>query len=204
MGLKKTLKNNRFIRGLYFLYKSYFGYGPKSFGLCGENVAITPPLQINNPKNVFFHGNNRISNAFISTVNAKFIMKPYAGAAEGLRVITGNHAMIVGRYYRSITEAEKPSGLDKDVVAESDVWIGTGVTLLSGVTLGRGSIVAAGAVVNRSTPPYSISGGVPARFIKFKWSIDEILEHEKSLYPAEERFTKEELEQIFKQYNTKE
>ena len=48
-------------------------------------------------------------------------MKAHSGAAEGLRVTTGNHAMILGRFYRSITEAEKPSGLDQDVIVESDV-----------------------------------------------------------------------------------
>ena len=81
--------------------------------------------------------------------------------------------------------------------------IGCNVTLLSGVTIGRGCTVAAGAVVNKSTPPYAVIGGVPAKFIKFKWSIDEILEHESILYPEEERFTREELEKIFDTYTKK-
>mgnify|MGYP002624927611 FL=1 len=136
------------------------------------------------------------------TTNARFIMKPHSGAAEGLRVSTGNHAMILGQFYRTITEAGKPKGLDKDVVVESDVWIGRNVTLLSGVTLGRGATIAAGAVVSRDIPPYSLAGGVPARFIKFKWSIDEILYHEAQLYPEEDRYTREQLKEIFRKYNS--
>ena len=52
----------------------------------------------------------------------------------------------------------------------------------------------------KSTPPYAVIGGVPAKFIKFKWTIDEILEHEATLYPEEERFSREELEKIFEEY----
>jgi acetyltransferase-like isoleucine patch superfamily enzyme len=129
--------------------------------------------------------------------HARFIMKPHSGAAEGLRVTTGNHAMIVGRFYRSIKGQEKPKGLDKDVVVESDVWIGRNVTLLCGVTIGRGAVIGAGAVVNKDVPPYCIVGGVPAKPIKFKWTIDQIIEHEAILYPESERFSREELEKIF-------
>ena len=70
----------------------------------------------------------------------------------------------------------------------------------SGVTVGRGTTVAAGAVVGKSMPPYCICGGVPAKFIKFYWTIDQILEHEAKLYPENERYTREQLEEIFAKY----
>lgn len=200
MGLIQSIKKNRFIRGLYFLYQNYFGYSRKSFGYIADDVTLTPPLVITNPKNVFLYGDNGLCNASIYTTNAKFIMKKHSDAGEGLRVTTGNHAMVLGRFWRSITEAEKPEGLDEDVIVESDVWIGRNVSLLSGVTIGRGCTVAAGAVVAKSTPPYAVIGGVPAKFIKFKWTIDEILEHEAALYPEKERFSREELEKIFEEY----
>ena len=81
------------------------------------------------------------------------------------------------------------------------MWIGCNVTLLSGVTIGRGATVAAEAVVSKSMPPYCICGGVPAKFIKFYWTIEQILEHESKLYPEADRYTPEELENIFNQLN---
>ena len=77
------------------------------------------------------------------------------------------------------------------------------MTLLSGVHIGRGAIVAAGAVVSKDVPPYSIVGGIPARIIKFRWTIEEILEHEHILYPEEERLAKYELIEIFQKHNDK-
>ena len=202
--MKNLLRYNRFIRGLYFLYRDYFGScNRRKFGYIGDKVTLMPPLRIDNPKNVFLYGDNGLRNADIMATNARFIMKPHSGAAEGLRVTTGNHAMIVGRYYRTITEQEKPKGLDKDVIVESDVWIGRNVTLLSGVRIGRGAIIAAGAVVNKNVPPYCIAGGVPAKPIKFKWTIDQILEHESKLYPEQERFSREQLEILFAETKTK-
>lgn len=46
------------------------------------------------------------------------------------------------------------------------VWIGANVTLLPGVCIGEGAIIAAGAVVNKNVEPFTIVGGVPAKFIK--------------------------------------
>ena len=90
--------------------------------------------------------------------------------------------------------------IDKDVIVEEDCWIGCNVTLLAGAHIGRGSIVAAGAVVNKSTPPYAVIGGIPAKVIKFKWTVDDILKHEAILYPENERYTRKELEEIFSNY----
>lgn len=197
------LKNNRFLRGLYFLYKSYFGYHRKNFGYIADDVTLVPPLVMSNPKNVYLYGNNGLQHATILSTHAKFIMKNNSGAAVGLLVVTGNHAMKLGRFYRSISENEKPLGLDKDVIVESDVWIGANVTLLSGVVVGRGCTVAAGSVVTKSMPPYCVVAGIPAKPIKRKWTIEEILYHESVLYSEEERFTQEELEDIYSKYDLK-
>ncbi len=55
-------------------------------------------------------------------------------------------------------------------------------------------------MVTKDVPPYSVVGGVPARFIKLKWTINEILEHESILYPEAERLSIEYLEELFEKY----
>lgn len=151
-----------------------------------------------NTKKIFLYDYVGIgANAFISALNAKFICKGHCAIAENFTVHTGNHARLLQKFITEINEINKPVGYDKDVIVEEDVWIGCNVTLLAGVHIGRGCTVAAGAVVTKSMPPYCVVGGVPAKPIKFKWTIDEIIQHENILYPAEERFSREELEEIF-------
>ena len=57
--------------------------------------------------------------------------------------------------------------------------------------------------MTKSLPPYCVAVGVPAKPIKFKWTIDEILIHEEQLYPINERYTRTELEQFFDEYKWK-
>ncbi len=175
-------------------------FNPKRWGYLGGGITLDVNNIISNPENVYLYGNNGLKQAIILTPNAKFVMKKNSGSAYGLKVVTGNHARIVGIPYRNITESIKPKGFDKDVVVEEDVWIGINVTLLAGVSIGRGATVAAGAVVCKSMPPYCVCGGVPAKFIKFYWTIDQILEHESKLYPEEERYSRQQLEEIFNKY----
>lgn len=52
------------------------------------------------------------------------------------------------------------------IVIEDNVWIGKRAIILKGVHIGNGSIIAAGAVVNKSFPPNSLIGGVPAKLLK--------------------------------------
>lgn len=194
----------RLVRGLSFWYKEYVSNLDYSkYGRIDDTVYLEPPLRLSNPSNIYLEGHNSLKKAIIYSTNARFIMKTWAVAADGLRVSTGNHAMIIGRFFGSIKESEKPEGYDKDVVVEEDVWIARNVTLLPGVTVGRGAIVGAGAVVNRDVPPYCLVAGVPAKPIKFKWTVEQIIEHESHLYPEDKRFSREELETIIANTTTK-
>ena len=199
MNVSRCLKDNRFVRGLYSMWRRNFGnLKRKRFGFIGDHVILNSPFS-GHTHNIFIYDNVGIGpRAHFSTPNAKIIFKGNTAVAEGLTIHTGNHARVIGLFVTDITDKTKPKGYDKDVVIEKDVWIGSNVTILSGVHIGRGVTVAAGAVVNRDLPPYCLAGGVPAKPIKFYWSVDEIMEHEKKLYPEDERLSREELESIIK------
>ena len=137
--------------------------------------------------------------SIILNLRAKFIMKKYSFSGPELLVVTGNHMSVIGLPMRFIDDSMKDqldanNEYDKDIIVDEDVWIGARATLLSGVHIGRGCIIAAGAVVTQDIPPYAIVGGVPAKVIRFRWTVDEILEHEKMVYLQSECLTKEELE----------
>ena len=198
MSIIRKIKDNRFVRGLWRLWGCYFSAKHSKFGYIASNVKITPPYTMHKA-NIYIYENVGIGpNSFISTPNAKVTIKSNTTIAEGLTIHTGNHARVVGRFVSDITDKDKPKGFDSDVIIENDVWIGSNVTLLMGVTVGRGATIAAGAVVNKDIPPYCIAGGVPAKVIKFYWSIDEILQHEKLLYEKSNRDSRDELEKIIK------
>jgi acetyltransferase-like isoleucine patch superfamily enzyme len=96
-------------------------------------------------------------------------------------IITGDHRIdVIGKYIQE--NVDKLPENDLPVLIEDDVGVGANVTILKGVTIGRGSVIAAGAVVSKSTPPYSIAGGVPAKVIKYRFTPEQILKHEEILY----------------------
>jgi len=60
------------------------------------------------------------------------------------------------------------------VAIGSDVWIGNDVKILSGLSIGDGAVIASGAIVTKDVLPYSISGGIPAKHLKFRFSEDKV------------------------------
>lgn len=54
----------------------------------------------------------------------------------------------------------------------NDVWIGRGVHLKAGIKVGDGAVVASNSIVVNDVKPFSIVGGNPARFIKYRFSED--------------------------------
>ena len=62
-----------------------------------------------------------------------------------------------------------------NIIIGNDVWLGADSKIMSGVTIADGAVVAANALVSRDINAYEIYGGVPAKFIKKRFS-DEIIE----------------------------
>lgn len=201
MRIGRRIKNNRFIRGFHFVLSRNFGCLKRQrFGYIADNVSFTPPM-LGDVANVYIYDHVGIGPyALLSSPNAKIIIKGNCAIADHLTIHTGNHARVLGKFVTDIKDANKPKGYDKDVIIERDVWIGCNVTILAGVHIGRGATIAAGAVVNKDIPPYCIAGGVPAKPIKFYWTIEEIMKHEADLYPEAERLSREGLEKVFKDY----
>lgn len=99
----------------------------------------------------------------------------HINACGGGRIILGNDVLVAPNVVLRASD-HITSSLDKpireqghkpgEIVLEDDVWLGSNVTVIGDVRIGRGAVVAAGAVVIKDVEPYSIVGGVPAKFIK--------------------------------------
>jgi acetyltransferase-like isoleucine patch superfamily enzyme len=49
-----------------------------------------------------------------------------------------------------------------------DVWLGAGASVLPGIHIADGTVVGANSVVTKSTAPYSVVVGIPARVSRFR------------------------------------
>ncbi len=62
--------------------------------------------------------------------------------------------------------SRKYSQDSKEIVINSNVYVGARATILMGANIGENSFIAAGSLVNKNVEPYSMVGGVPAKLIK--------------------------------------
>lgn len=85
-----------------------------------------------------------------------------------------NYAYKYGKYFDNAAFEISPLRNNREVIIGNDVWIGANVILLPGIKIGDGAIVASGAVVTKDVDAYTVVGGVPAKFIKFRFNKEEI------------------------------
>ena len=154
-----------------------------SFGKCGTNVHIAEKSDIKGIQNIYIGDDVSVGpHSVLWTTGAKIIIKDKVIIGPGLSIITGNHRInFIGKYMADITEIEKEDDNDQDVIIEKDVWIGANVTILKGVTVAEGCVVGAGTVLTKSTEPYGIYVGVPAKYLKSRFSESQIIDHRKRL-----------------------
>ena len=153
----------------------------KQFASCGKDVIIDSGSIIAGKRNIEIGDDVYIGpQAIIYTTQAKLIFGSHIISGPRLTIMTGDHRTdVVGKYMKSLTEADKLPENDQDVVIEDDVWIGAGVSIYKGVRIGRGSVIAGGAVVTKDVPPYTIF--ISKNKNKPRFTEDEIELHEKLL-----------------------
>lgn len=176
----------------------------KRYGLAYSSTSVGIPSSIVGGNNIYLGEHVSIGPySILYAPKCKIIIKNYSYSGPRLYIGTGDHLIKVGYFSRMIDLALKQklggNNLDWDVCVEEDVWMGANVSILC-KKVGRGSIIAAGAVVTKDVPPYAVVGGVPAKFIKFHFTVDEIIEHEQKLYPEKERYSRQYLVDLFHEY----
>jgi acetyltransferase-like isoleucine patch superfamily enzyme len=110
----------------------------------------------------FITGRN-ISIGENSVINRNCYLDGRAGLSIGDRVSISPEC-----YLLSLThDVHSPefATLPKPVVIREYAWLGARCVILPGTVLEEGTVVAASAVVTRTTEPYSIMAGIPARKI---------------------------------------
>ncbi|KPY02878.1 Acetyltransferase [Pseudomonas savastanoi pv. nerii] len=103
----------------------------------------------------------------------------YTSIAEGVKILLGGeHRTDWITTYPFPAMAEQVADIKDyapskgDVVIGSDCWICANAVIVSGVNIGHGAIVAAGAMGVRDVAPYSVVGGNPCKFIRWRFEED--------------------------------
>lgn len=147
---------------------------------CGKLMLADCGAEVNIEKDAIFSQKVTLGDFSGIGINAKIYGECHIGAfvmmGTDVTVITRNH-----RFDRTDVPMMKQGFEDeKPVYIGDDVWIGDRVIILPGVHIGNGCIIAAGSVVTKDVAPYTVVGGVPAHFIKERFSEEQLTKHENS------------------------
>ncbi len=179
-------------------------------GYCGKHVYFGRPQYCLYPEKIFLYdrasvnpGATFVLSPFCNKDCGRFIMKENSTVAQNVTVINHNHTTkpVVGEIYKNQSTQHR-GDIVKDIIIETDAFVGANVTICTGVVVGRGAIVGAGSVLRKSIPPYSIAYGNPATHKKFIFTPEQIIQHELALYKEEERYSIEELRAMQNRYSS--
>lgn len=159
-------------------------YFSKRFKRLGAKSHLGMGLLVYEPKNISLGENFSIrQNSILGAINGELIVGDHVSIAENVtvnasekgKIALGNYVLIAPntvlrasdhvttRTDQTIREQGHTGG---EIIVEDDVWIGANCVVVAGAHIGKGAVIAAGAVVTKDVEPYTIVGGVPAKFLK--------------------------------------
>ena len=186
-------------------FKMMFFCGRRDrFGYIADTAVIEQHFW-GTKRNIYLYENTSIgAGAKILACKGKFVLRSNCSVSMGLTVVCENHTLYnkIGCYPNCPNWSDNTAA---DVIVEDEVWIGINVTLSPGTHISRGCVVAAGSVCikNKEYPPYSIIGGNPATFLKFKFSLEEQLEHERLRFAEKDRIPEDVLRANWEKFSVK-
>jgi acetyltransferase-like isoleucine patch superfamily enzyme len=123
-------------------------------------------------------------NIYMEKNNAKLVVGNFCSISTNVNIfLGGNHrtdwvtTYPFGHIHKNIFNTFNGIGhptTKGDVIIGNDVWIGENVTIMSGVTIGDGAVIATNSHIVKNVEPYSIVGGNPAKFIKYRFTSEQI------------------------------
>jgi len=152
----KNLPSSKLINNIRtYLYKPYFK-------AIGKNNIIGRSVNIANIHNIILCDN--------ITINAEVYL-----VASKSKIVIGNNVLIAPRcvlqtqnhnYIEKNILIREQGDISSDIIIQDDVWLGLNVMILPGVIIAQGCVIGAGSVVTKSTEPYGVYIGIPAKKIK--------------------------------------
>jgi acetyltransferase-like isoleucine patch superfamily enzyme len=139
----------------------------------GNHVAIDQFVTITTNAEIGDYVHIAPNCSIIGGASSKVIMKNHSGMAAGARVIAGGADFNSGTLTNPQVPKEYRSEIIGDVIFEEFSILGTNSVVLPGVTLSEGCVIGANSLVTKTTEPWTIYVGNPAKPIK-KRDIGEI------------------------------
>lgn len=141
-----------FLRGLFYgIFLKKLG---KRVFIC-KGVTIMSPQKVELGDNVYLGKNVTIAGQAGVTIGANSIIN------HNVNIISVNHI------YEDSSKTIREQGYSGGPISiGEDVWIATGAVIIKNVKIGKGAVIGANAVVTKDVAPYTLVGGVPAKFIR--------------------------------------
>ena len=132
----------------------------------GSHVRIDPDVILLATGPLTIGCYTHIATGVFITARAGFEMKNFANIAHGARIYTINDDYSGEHLMGPTIPAELLNLQPGAVLMQEHATVGAGAIVLPGVTLAEGSVLGALSLIGRSTEPWMIYGGVPAKPIK--------------------------------------